>query len=151
MKTIPAHPAPVWIYLFILGLGYSSMGWLLAAFQVPGLVWLGTLGVTMYLAEVGIDAIALSSAWVAGVVSAGAVTKAWTPVWNGRLPYENAKLWAGGLLGLWGWAVVLVVLLAFASAWMQTIGLRGRRAASGLVALTWLALGCGWLINRLLF
>ena len=48
------------IYLLVLGLGYVSAGWLLAAFQVSGFVWIGTLGIILYLAKVGADAIVVA-------------------------------------------------------------------------------------------
>jgi hypothetical protein len=139
------------LYLTILILGYISAGWLLAAFQVSSFVWIGTLGILLYLAKVGTDAIAVASAWIVGVISVGAVIKAWAPVWNSRMPYENARLWAGGLLLLWVWATVLVVLLAFAHARMQAIGLRFLRSSNGLALLIGIALGCGGLIYKAVY
>lgn len=142
------NPAIARIYLLVLSLGYVSAGWLLAAFQVPGFVWIGTLGIVLYLTKAGADAIVVASAWVVGVISVGAVLKVWTPVWHSRLPYENAQLWAVGLLLIWLWAMMLVVLLAFAQIRMQTIGFRFLRSSSGLVLWIWVALGCGGLLYK---
>ena len=141
-----ANPAIAQIYLLVLSLGYVSAGWLLAAFQVSGFVWIGTLGTLLYLARSGADAIVVASTWVVGVISVGAVLKAWTPVWHSRLPYENAQLWAVGLLLIWLWAMVLVVLLAFAKIRMQTIGFRLLRSSLGLILWIWVTLGCGGLL-----
>ena len=153
MKAIYVHPrfinlAIAWIYLIVLSLGYGSVGWLLAAFQVPGFVWIGTSGILLYVAKIGADAIALASAWIVGVISVGAVLKAWTPVWHSRMPYEHAQLWASSLLLLWLWAMVLVVLLAFAKTRMQTIGFRFLRSSNGLAFWIWMALGCGGLLYK---
>ena len=155
MKIINFNPrfvnlAIAQIYLLVLGLGYVSAGWLLAAFQVSGFVWIGTLGILLYLAKAGADAIVVASAWIVGVISVGAVLKLWTPVWHSQLPQENAKLWAFGLLLIWLWSMVLVILLAFAKIRMQAIGFRFLRSSSGLALWVWVALGCGGLLYQAL-
>jgi hypothetical protein len=139
---LPIVHLTIWVYLMALISGYVTLGWLLAAFQVSGLVWLGSLAVALHLVEAGADAIALATAWIVIVISAGAVAKAWTPIWHANLPHENAKAWAMGLLVLWLWAVVLAVGLGFAKQPMRSIGLE----RSHRLMLMGLALGGGGLI-----
>jgi len=142
MKSPIAHPV-AWAYLIALLSGYVTIGWLLAAFQVSWLVWLTTLGVTLYLVNAGVDAIALANAWIVAVISAGAVAKSWAPIWDAQLPYKNAQAWAMGLLALWLWTVVLGVGLGFAQPPMRSIGLGRSSTRMGLMGM---ALGSGGLI-----
>lgn len=135
-------PYRAWLYLVVLFLGYASAGWLLAAFQVPWPIWLGTVTITWYLTKVGPDAIAIASGWVVAIISIGAVEKAWAPVWSRQTPYQQAQLWASGLLLLWFWAVLLVLMLAFADRPLQQLGWL-RQRVGGLLGLMWLALALG--------
>lgn len=134
------------MYIAGLLLGYVSLGWLLAAFQVPWTVWLGTWAVMLHLLKAEADAIALASAWIVVIISIGAVLKAWAPIISPGLPYENAKAWAVGLLLIWLWVSLLAVGLGLSRKPMQQIGLgRGYR-----LLLLGVALGCGWLIERVI-
>lgn len=139
-----------WIYLGFLFVGFMGIGWLMAAFDVPWVVWLITIFLIFYLCKTGVDGIALSSAWVVSFVSVGAVLKSWPTVWNSEIPYKAANLWATGLLGIWIGAIALVWLLANASSAMQPIvtrlGMQGQKTQHLLLALTWSALGLGWMI-----
>lgn len=131
-------------YLVLLLLGYSLVGWLLAAFQVFWLIWPVTFLVTFHLIRSGPPAIALSSSWVIGLMTLAAVMKAWAPVWDSRVPHEHAQLWAQGLLLIWFGASGLVVLLAFAERMvMRPLGLAGHQAVYGLVILIWSAMVIG--------
>ncbi|HEY9698810.1 MAG TPA: hypothetical protein V6D10_16215 [Trichocoleus sp.] len=131
------------VYLLLLSLGYGSIGWLLAAFQVSKLIWLGTLSITFYVAALGTDALLVAVAWVVSVAMIGAVDKAWISIWNANLPYENAQLWAIGLLVFWFWGLVLTSGLAFARKPVQAIGIPYRHICLTLLILTWLALTAG--------
>jgi hypothetical protein len=136
----------IWTYLGVLLLGYLSAGWLLAAFQVPWVIWLGTLGVSLHLVKVRTNALALASAWIVALVSIAAVLKAWTPLWDSHLPLEHAQSWALGLLLIWLWAHCLALLLAFAKKPVQKLGLRLTQTDRGLIILIWTAMGLGGLL-----
>ncbi len=133
----------------MLLLGYGSAGWLLAVFHVPWLVWVGTLLMTFHLIRIGEDAIALSAAWVIGIMSIGAIVKAWTPVWNSQLPQSNAQLWAVGLMLLWIWALILVFLLGVAKTVLRRSGWTIVNGVHLLVSLVWTALGVGGLLAQM--
>lgn len=137
-------------YLLLLIVGYSSLGWLLAAFQVSNLIWLGTLSVTFYVAAIGTDALLLAVAWVVTVAMIGAADKAWIAVWNINLPYENAQLWATGLLVFWFWGLVLISSLAFARNPVRAIGVPYRYIFLTLLISTWFALGSGSMTYHLI-
>lgn len=138
-----------WSHLAALLLGYGFAGWLLAAFQVSWLVWLGTLGVTLHLIRVGASALTLATGWVVLVMVAAAVVKAWTAVWNSRIPFEQAQLWAQTLLLIWLGAIGLVVLLAFGRSTIGDLGVQGKRAFYSLVTLIWGALATGGLLYQI--
>ncbi|MFM7426152.1 MAG: hypothetical protein ACKO7W_14360 [Elainella sp.] len=124
-------------YLVVLLLGYGFAGWLLAAFQVPELVWVGSLAATLHLVWAETAALVLSWSWVVGLIAIAAITKAWVAVWNAHLPVEQAQLWAQGLLLIWLGASLLVLLLAYAPL------PRLLRPRLGLTGLIWSALGLG--------
>lgn len=149
MNLAPFITVPLaWAYLLLLLLGYLSLGWLLAAFQVCWFVWVGTLGVILHLITAKTDAIAIASAWVVAIVSIAAVVKAWTPLWDSRVPSEHAQLWAIGLLLIWLWAHILVLLLAFARKPMRRLNIQPVQATQGLIVLIGVALVLGELICR---
>lgn len=135
-------------YLLLLLGGCGAAGWLLAGFGAPGLVWLGTLGVVAHLVAAETDAIALASAWVMAIVAGGVVGKAWIPLWDSRVPHENAQRWAMVLWLLWLGAIGLVVLLARARRMLRGLGWRDRQAARAIGLLAWAALGVGWFIYQ---
>ena len=146
--SIAAHVYSV-AYLVALLLGYSCLGWLLAAFQVPWPIWLGSLGVTIHLTYSGAAAIALSSGWVVGIMFLAAAKKSWPEVWDSRIPHDQAQFWAEGLLLIWLGATGLVVLLAFAGAALYRLGVQGRFRFSSFISLVWAAMGGGWLCYQL--
>ncbi|MCU0524345.1 MAG: hypothetical protein MUF72_05925 [Elainella sp. Prado103] len=131
------------LYLLVLFLSCGLTGWLLAAFQVPWPIWLGTLAVMLHLIRSGTAAIPLSTGWVVILISLAAILKAWAPVWNSQVPYQQAQLWAKGLLGIWLGAIGLVVLLSQANRCFTAWGGQSRRAKWMLVLLVWGALGLG--------
>lgn len=139
-------PSSAFLYLLILLLSCGGAGWLLAAFQVPWPIWLGTLAMMLHLIRSGTAAIPLSTGWVVSLMSLAAVLKSWTPAWDSRVPYEQAQLWAKGLLGIWCGAIALVVLLAQTSRPLKVLGWSDRKDRWLLTLLVWGALGLGgWL------
>lgn len=146
MLTLPAPTTYLaLLHLITLLLGYLSLGWLLAAFQVPLIVWLVTLGITLHLIKSEVDALALANIWVVAIVTVGVLFKAWLPIWGDF----QVRPWAIGLMVLWLWATVLVLLLAFAQKPLRSIGFTAKQAFQVLIIATWTALGLGWLINCL--
>lgn len=135
-------------YFILLLLGYGFAGWLLAAFQVPWPVWLGTLAMTLHLIQVGAAALALSSGWVVGLIAIAVVVKAWARVWNPRLPLEQAQLWAQVLLLIWLGAMLLILLLAYARLLLPA-ALKGRWVMLALTSFVWGALALGAWLYRL--
>ena len=147
------HPLAVYaysvVYLVALLLGYGFLGWLLAAFQVPWPIWLGSLGVAIHLIYSGPAAIALSSSWVVGIIFLAAAKKSWPEVWDSRVPHEQAQLWAEGLLLIWLGATGLVVLLAFAGSALHRLGVQGHFRFYSFTSLMWGAMSGGWIYYRL--
>lgn len=135
-------------YLAVLCLGYGFAGWLLAAFQVSGPIWLGTFAMSLHLIYSGVAAIVLSCSWVVLIMLVAAILKAWAPIWNSQIPLEQPQLWAKGLLFIWFGAIALIVLLAFARSGFNQLGWSERQSAYGLVLLIWSALGIGGLIYQ---
>lgn len=132
-------------YLPILLFAYVGIGWLLNAYVVPQVVWLGTLFATFHLAWAGFDAIVLSSIWVVGVLSVGAISHAW--MWRMPRPYYQIEPFT--LLVVWLLALGLVVFTAIVQHHLQK-SLSRIQAFYSLIALTWLSLACGALIYRTL-
>ncbi len=137
-----------WFYLMTLLAGFLLIGWLLAAFQAPGLVWLGTLAVTLHLVKAEADAIVLGNAWIVTIMLIAAVKKAWTPAWNANLPAQDASLWATGLLLIWFSVIAMVILLAFAKPQLRSLGCSNRTASISLVIGLWSALLLGELLYQ---
>ncbi|GAB4232234.1 MAG: hypothetical protein Kow00121_60380 [Elainellaceae cyanobacterium] len=150
MKPFSIHANYVaWGYLVLLILGFLSVGWLLAAFQVSWLIWLGTMAITLHLAHAGTDAIAIATAWIATIISIGAVIKAWAPIWDSRVPWENARLWASGLLLIWLGTTTTGLLLAFAQQPLRSLNWDTNVCSRSLLVLTWSAMACGWLLYQI--
>ncbi len=96
-------------------LAYVLVGWLLSAYLVPEVVWVGTLTMTLYIAWAGLDAIAIASVWVVGVLSIGAVRHAW--MWHMLRPYYQLEPLV--LLIIWLLSLVLVVFTAITHKHLQ--------------------------------
>lgn len=138
-----------WIYAIALFVGYTLAGWFLAAFEVPGFVWLGMFGITLHLAKAGTEAILVANAWVVSVMFVGAVLKTWPAVWLPDLPVRNAPLWATILMGLWGFAIALVAGLAWGSRLLERFGLNPERHFYFLLGIPAAGFGLGCSIFRL--
>jgi Mg2+/Co2+ transporter CorB len=130
-------------YLTLLLLGYGLLGWLLAAFQVSWPIWLGSLGVTLHLIYAGTAAIALSASWVVIIMFLAAARKSWAAVWGSQVPYEQAQLWAEGLLLIWIGITGLILLLAVADAVLAQVGCKGRVKHYSLTSSLWSAMAGG--------
>lgn len=102
-------------YLVALWLAYGIVGWLLSAYFVPEVVWVGTLVMTFHLAWAGLNAIALSSIWVVGVLSMGAIEHAW--MWQISRPYYQIEPLV--LLIIWLLSLGLIVVTAIAHNQLQ--------------------------------
>jgi hypothetical protein len=134
-------------YLVLLWLGYGLVGWLLSAYRVPTSVWIGTLMMTFYLAWAGLDAIALASIWVVGVLSIGAIRHAW--MWQIVRPYYQIEPLV--LLIIWLLSLGLVVFTAIAHKQLQK---RFNRAQVlyRLISSAWFGLALGlWVYYRFTF
>lgn len=122
---------------------YGLIGWLLSAYRVPAVVWIGTLVMTLYLAWVGVDAIAVASIWVVGVLSIGAIRHAW--MWHIFRPFYQIEPLT--LLLIWLLSLGLVVLTAIAHKRLQERF--GRVQAFYRLAIPiWLGLILGLLVYR---
>jgi len=83
-------------YLLVLWLGYMVAGRLLAVYNVPAAIWLGTFMATLHLAWAGIGAIALGMVWVLVLIWIAAITYA-MPVYMHSL---DGRPWAISLFML---------------------------------------------------
>ena len=131
-------------YPIVLFTGYLWVGWLMAAFEMPWFVWLGTLAVTLHLSMVGTRAIFLANTWLVGLMAAGAVFKSWPAIWDSTVPKTDGALWASGLLGIWTSSIVLILVLAFATKPLQSLGITSVKVQQSIsISLTWMAIGLG--------
>ena len=132
-----------WTYLTPLFLEYILAGWLLSACNAPWFIWFGTLAVTLHLAMVGFDAVALAVAWIVGVVWAGVFSRIWPMI----VPWAGVAVWAATLALIWILALTLVLTLAKVERLMKSVGLSKTQAFCVLVTVTWVGLGLGWILD----
>lgn len=131
------------VHLTALFLEYVLAGWLLSAYNVAWLTWVGTQAVTLHLAMVGFDAVALAVAWIVGIMWAGAFTYAWPK----SIPWVGVAGWAAALALSWILGLVLILNLAKAHRAMKAIGFSKTQAFLILVIVTWVGLGIGRIVN----
>ena len=132
-----------WTYLTPLFLEYILAGWLLSACNALWFIWFGTLTVTLHLAMVGFDAVALAIAWIVGVVWAGVFSRTWPR----SVPWAGVAVWAATLALIWILALTLVLTLAKVERLMKSVGLSKTQAFCVLVIVTWVGLGLGWILD----
>ena len=132
-----------WTYLTPLFLEYILAGWLLSACKAPWFTWAGTLAVTLHLAMVGFDAVALAVAWIVGIVWAGAFFR----TWPSSVPWAGVSVWAATLALIWILALALVLTLAKAERAMKSVGLSKTQAFCVLVIITWVGLALGRIVD----
>ncbi|MGB7415117.1 MAG: hypothetical protein WA902_13005 [Thermosynechococcaceae cyanobacterium] len=124
-----------WAYLISLFFGYALAGWVLVAYAAPSFVWIMTLALTVHLARVGRDAIALSLTWMVSLL--------WGAAYIGANPqhlqWTSGHIWGLSLLVLWLFSLLLVLLLAFARQHLP----RRNRTTPLLVKIVWSSLAIG--------
>ncbi|NJK30217.1 MAG: hypothetical protein HC851_11485 [Acaryochloris sp. RU_4_1] len=129
-------------YLLGLLVAYTAVGWILAAYATPALMWMWTLALMVYVAWAGAGAIAASMLWVVSVVWIAAYTSA-TPLhvnWQG-------STWAISLLGVWLFAISVVLMLAFAHPALQSLRWSRKSTFYRVVITT----GIGLILGRCLY
>lgn len=110
-------------------------------------LWLGTVGITLYLVVVGSGAIALSNGWVMFLIATAIFKGHYPAFWPPDQPYQY---WATLLLTLWGVGVVVVFLLGLQSQSLKQLPHRKRQVRRlNLLLLTWAGLCLGYLAYRL--
>ena len=128
-----------WLYLIALFPGYICVGWLLSDCKVPWLTWVGTQAVTMHLALVGFDAVAIAIAWIVGLVWAGVFSYAWPH----SIHWSGVSVWAETLAVAWLLALMLILTLAQAQKAIASVGLSKMKAFWLLATITSVGLGIG--------
>ena len=131
-----------WLYLTALLLGYVCVGWLLSDCKVPWLTWVGTQAVTMHLALVGFDAVAIAIAWIVGLVWAGVFSYAWPQ----SIHWSGVTVWCITLAVSWFLALVLILTLAQAQRAIASVGLSKTKAFWLLFIITLVGLGLGRIV-----
>jgi hypothetical protein len=129
-------------YLLVLWLGYLVAGRLLAVYNVPPVLWLGTFLATLHLAWAGTGAIAVGMVWVLVLIWIAAIGYA-MPV---HIQSLDGRPWAISIFLLWARGIILVLMLAFSHRFLEPWNLRRTDAFWFLVGLVWSALGLGGLI-----
>lgn len=101
-------------------------GALLAAFGVSPLLWVVACAVISYLIWSTTEALFLSNLWLLGLFAIAVGLRPWPSAWASFSAWEDPRLWALTLLGLWTSQVLLLWGLAWASEQWQ----RGRSRRS---------------------
>ncbi|MEE3716415.1 hypothetical protein V2H45_06635 [Tumidithrix elongata RA019] len=146
MQSSPLSKYGSWFHLAFLVLGYTAAGWILADYNASWIVWLGTIAVALHLSKAGTAAIAVATTWIVLLVGIGALT--WS--YPKHFPIGGAKAVAWSLILVWIYALLMVLLLAFANRPIQAIGLTKKQGFYCLVILTWTSLLLGWLVYQLI-
>ncbi|WP_299488076.1 hypothetical protein [Acaryochloris sp. IP29b_bin.137] len=129
-------------YLFGLLMTYMAVGWVLAAYAAPLLMWVWAFLLIAYVAWAGTGAIAVAMLWVVSVVWIAAYTSATPLLMNWKGP-----TWAISLVGVWIFAIGAVLMLAFAQMAIRTLGWPRPGIFYRLLMIT----GAGMLMGRLLY
>lgn len=127
-----------WGYLLGLLIAYMAVGWLLTAYAAPALMWIWTLGLIVYVAWANTGAIAGAMLWVVSVVWIAAYTSATPLLMNWKGP-----TWAISLVGVWIFAIGVVLMLAFARQALQALGWSRQGTFYRLLVITWSGLITG--------
>jgi hypothetical protein len=141
MKKIKIHYDAV-IYLLVLFLGFAVSGYLLAVYHVNQLILFANLVMTLRLVQTGSAAIAIAIAWISIWFWGGVMLWA-TPISFGKMSPRAVALW---LLLCWMLSIAMIFLLAFASKYMNKLGLKQHYATYGLLAIVWGGMAIGWLL-----
>ena len=123
-------------YLAGLWIGYSLIGWLLAAFAVPPIIWIGSLIVILHLTIVGKPAIALGQVWVITLFFIAGVIRVWPQRWSPEMPFIEPQKWASILLALWGFVTLEVIGLAGGKIPLENLGVSSKQSVYWLAGVT---------------
>ncbi|MGB8701621.1 MAG: hypothetical protein WCD18_19575 [Thermosynechococcaceae cyanobacterium] len=132
------------VYLVVLWMGYLVAGWILAAYNAPKILWIGTLAATMHLAWAGTGAIALAMVWILALIWIAALAYA-QPL---DAPWTDGRSWAESIFRLWLRGIIFVLLLGFSHRFFTPWGLSRTQSFGVLLSITWSALGFGALMYR---
>ncbi len=138
MNKLLHSPLFAWGYLLVLGGLYLAVGWILAAYDAPILMWIWTMILIVYIAWANLGAITVAMLWVVSIVWIAAYTSA-TPLlmdWKG-------PTWAISIVGVWIFAIVVVLMLAFSQQALQPLSWSRRWTFYRLVIVTELGLIIG--------
>lgn len=131
------------LYLSGLLLGYIFAGWLLSDCNAPWLIWAGTQVITVHLAWVGFDGVAMAIAWIVGLVWVGVFSYAWPQ----SIPWAGVPVWAVTLAVAWILALALILSVAQTRKAIVSIGLSKIQAFWLLVIITSVGLKIGQTVN----
>ncbi|AFY90605.1 hypothetical protein [Chroococcidiopsis thermalis] len=135
------------LYLLVLLLGYIGTGWLLSDCNANWFTWTGTQVITVHLAWVGFDAVALAVAWIVLLVWVGAFAMTWPQ----SIPWAGIPPWAFGLAMTWIMALGLILTLAQVKHALLSAGLNKHFAFWFLAIFTSVGLGIGRILAEGLF
>ncbi len=117
-------------------------GALLAAFKAPQLLWLMACCVVLYLIWSTTEAIFLANLWLMGVFAVLVGGRAWPAAWDSFSAWNDPRLWALTLLGLWFSQTLLLFLVAFtAKGWQVRSPRRLKRWCMAMFSCLTLSLG----------
>lgn len=121
-------------------------GWVLASFQVPVWVWLGTVLMILHLARSGSDGIFLAMSWTMGVICVGVIFKSWPTI----IPEPNIQIWSISYILLLLVTILLIFGLAFAHTPLKVFGFNSKQCVYLLMLLSGSSLGMGVIIFNLI-
>ncbi|WP_143780202.1 hypothetical protein [Leptolyngbya sp. 'hensonii'] len=110
------------------------------------MVWLLNSLTIFYLSSAGRGAIVLTNFWLVLLLMLFTLEHPWPGYIPHWLSLSSARLWAITLLALWGIALILAFLLAFASEFLRSQGWTVWERWGSLSGLTLFAMGVGYLL-----
>lgn len=142
--TIKSVPPQIWACGYLLGIlvTFVAVGWVLSAYAAPTLMWIWTLILIAYIAWAGAGAIAMAMLWVVSVVWVAAYTTATPTLMNWKGPS-----WALSLVGVWIFAISVVLILALARPALQSLSWPRKSTFYRLIVITW----AGLIVGRFLY
>ena len=146
VKRLSSEFSKAWLYLICLGVGYLIAGWILASFQVPVWVWIGTVLMILHLTRSGSDGIFLAMSWTMGVICVGVIFKSWPTI----IPVPNIQIWSISYILLLLLTILLIFGLAFANTRLELFGFNSKQCFYLLILLSGLSLGMGMIISNLI-
>jgi len=141
LKSVPPQIL-AWGYLLGVLVTFITVGWVLSAYAAPTPMWVWTLMLIVYIAWAGSGAIAVAMLWVVSVVWIAAYVSATPTLMNWR-----GSSWALSLVGVWIFAMGVVLILAFARPALQTLNWPQKWIFYRLIVITW----AGLMVGRFLY